>query len=126
MSDEVHAERREPEQPEGAVDLVAEARAVLEQAAVLAAGRSARTLTPGAGAPLTQTLMAITAGRQLHEHQAPGPATLQVLIGEVTLRTGDDELHLRQHQWARIPDEPHDLHADSDAVVLLTVALPRA
>ncbi len=124
MSNEVHAARRGPEQPEGGIDLAGAARELLEQAHGLAAGRAARTLTPGAGAPLKQTLMAIAAGQRLEEHRAPGSATLQVLFGDVTLRTGDDELPLHQGHWAVIPPATHDLRADADTVVLLTVAMP--
>ena len=124
MTNDIHAERRDPEQPQGAFDLLEAAHELLEQARELAAGRAARTLTPGQGAPLKQTLMAIAEGRQLDEHQAPGPATLQVLLGDVVLRTGDVELRLSQHDWAAIPPAPHDLRAEADAVVLLTVAMP--
>jgi quercetin dioxygenase-like cupin family protein len=124
MTSDLHAERRDPEQPEGAFDLGDAARELLEQARELAAGRAARTLTPGAGTSLKQTLLAITAGQRLDEHQAPGPATLHVLLGDVTMRTAASELQLPQQHWAAIPPAPHDLHAVTDAVVLLTVATP--
>lgn len=122
MADHIHADRRDPEQPGGAFDLAAGARELLAQARDLAAGRAARTLTPGEGAPLKQTLMALTAGRELAEHRAPGPATLQVLLGDVSLRTSDTEVQLGEGHWAAIPLESHDLLANADAVVLLTVA----
>lgn len=122
MDDHIHADRRDPEQPGGAFDLATGARELLEQARSLAAGRAARTLTPGEGAPLKQTLMALLAERELAEHRAPGPATLQVLVGDVTLRTGGTELQLGEGHWAAIPPESHDLLANADAVVLLTVA----
>ena len=125
MANEIHAERRDPEQPQGAFDLVEAAHELLDQARGLAAGRAARTLTPGAGTLLKQTLLAITAGRRLDEHQAPGPATLQVLVGDVVLRTGDTQLPLRQGHWAAVPAAPHDLEAETDAVALLTVVMPR-
>lgn len=121
MTDRIHADRRDPEQPDGAFDLAAGAHALVEQAGELAAGRAARTLTPGEGAPLKQTLLALTAGQQLAEHQAPGPATIQAILGEVSLRTADTELSLRQGEWAAIPPVTHDLLATTDAVVLLTV-----
>ena len=124
MTNDLHAERRDPEQPEGAFDLIEAAHELLERARGLAAGRAARTLTPGAGTPLKQTLLAIATGQRLDEHQAPGPATLQVLFGDVIMRTGDGELQLRQHHWAAIPPAAHDLRAETDAVVLLTVAMP--
>lgn len=119
--DAVHAERREPEQPEGALDLAAAGAALLEQANGLAAGRAARTLTPHLGADLKQTLLALCDGRRLGEHPSPGPATLQVLSGAVTIRTGADELQLDTGDWAVLPRESHDLAARADTVVLLTV-----
>lgn len=122
--DRRHADRRDPETPEGSFDLHAAARTLLDQAGDLDAGRSARTLTPRVGGPLKQTLMALRAGRRLAEHRAPGPATLQVLEGSVTLAAGDRTITLAAGEWAVIPDEIHDLSAQVDAVVLLTVALP--
>lgn len=124
MTDDLHAERRDPEQPEGAFDLVRAADELLEQARGLAAGRAGRTLTPGAGAPLKQTLLALAKGQRLDEHQAPGPATLHVLVGDVVMSTGGSELPIPQHHWATIPLAVHDLRAATDAVVLLTVAMP--
>jgi quercetin dioxygenase-like cupin family protein len=124
MTDDIHAERREPEQPSGAFDLTEAARELLGRAGDLAAGRAARTLTPGAGAPLKQTLLAITAGGQLDEHPSPGPATIQVVLGDAVLRAGTEELELHERQWAVLPDAPHDLRAVTDLAVLLTVVNP--
>jgi quercetin dioxygenase-like cupin family protein len=126
MTDPVHAERREPSPPTGAFDLSAAGRELLEQAGELAAGRAARTLTPGAGALLKQTLVALEEGRELAEHTAPGPATLQVLSGQVTLRTDDTTLPVAEHGWVMLPTGAHALHADRTAVVLITVAQPRS
>lgn len=122
MGDEIHAERREPAQPDGPVTLVDLGDEVLAQARELQTGRSARTLTPGAGARLKQTLMALTEGAELAEHRAPGSATIQVLRGEVHLRSSATTLELSAGQWAPIPDETHDLRAMTDATLLLTVA----
>ena len=124
MTSESHAARRDPSQPEGAFDLLDAARGLLEQAGGLAAGRAARTLTPGAGTPLKQTLLALTASQGLEEHQAPGPATLVVLVGDAVLRTADSELELGPNHWAAIPPSPHELRATTDVVVLLSVAMP--
>lgn len=126
MTDPVHAERREPSTPTGAFDLAAGGRDLLEQAGAMAAGRAARTLTPGAGALLKQTLVALAEGRNLDEHTAPGPATLQVLSGQVTLRSGDTTLPVAENGWVVLPTEAHALHADQAAVVLITVAQPQS
>jgi quercetin dioxygenase-like cupin family protein len=122
MADSTHAPRRTPEPPDGPVTLADLAQQVLDQARSLDAGRAAQTLTPGAGAGLKQAILALVAGNRLQDHQAPGPATIQVLHGEVTLGTNRDEVHLVAGQWAIIPDELHNVAAAVDAAVLLTVA----
>ena len=122
--DRRHADRRDPETPDAPFDLFGAARELLAQARDLDAGRSARTLTPRVGGPLKQTVLALVGGRKLDEHRAPGPATLLVLEGTVTLGTETASTTLTAGQWAVIPDETHDLAADDDAAVLLTVALP--
>jgi quercetin dioxygenase-like cupin family protein len=87
-------------------------------------GRTARTLTPGAHAPLKQTLLALGAGHRLQDHRAPGQATIEVIIGRVRLTVDDDEVTLAAGCWAPIPSETHGLLADEDSVALLTVAGP--
>jgi quercetin dioxygenase-like cupin family protein len=121
-----HASRRSPAAPTGPLDLHAAASELLEQAATMNAGRAARTLTPGAGAPLTQTLIALIAGRELQEHDAPGPATLQVLAGTGVLTAGETTVELTTGRWAIIPPRSHSLKADGDLVVLLTVTPHRS
>lgn len=117
-----HAPRREPTEPDGAFDLDAAADDLLAQAGSQASGRAARTLTPGGGGALKQTLLALLADRRLDEHTAPGPASIQVLRGSVTLSTATTSTSVPLHHWATIPTAMHDLCADTDAVVLLTVA----
>lgn len=122
MSDDLHADRRDPETPAEPVGLMELGEGLLAQAHDLQAGRSARTLTPGAGAALKQTLLALTEGVSLQEHTAPGPATIQVLRGEVRLGASGTSTEISAGQWAPIPTEPHDLLALTDATLLLTVA----
>lgn len=122
MTDATHADRRDPEQPIGAFDLAGACDELLASAGELGSGRAARTLTPGAGIGLKQTLLAIREGRMLDEHRTNGRATVQVLRGAVRIITGDAELALHDGQWAIVPAETHAVHADSDAVLLLTVA----
>lgn len=86
------------------------------------AGRSAVTVYGGRDHDLRQTLIALTAGTRLGEHESPGEATLQVLDGEVTLHAGAAAYDLRRGDLGVIPPERHDLAAVTDAVVLLTVA----
>jgi quercetin dioxygenase-like cupin family protein len=123
MTEGIHAPRREPAVPDAPASLPDIGDELLEQARTLDAGRSARTLTPGAGAALKQTLLALVGGTRLEEHDSPGPASLFVLSGDVRLGTSDGGVALTDGQWAAIPDTPHDLAATTDAVVLLTVAV---
>ena len=85
------------------------------------AGRAGRTLVPGAGAALKQTVLALLAGRSLADHDSPAAAALQVLCGAVRLTGGGEELELRPGDHAAIPPVRHGLAAAEDAVVLISV-----
>lgn len=84
-------------------------------------GRSARTVYGGPATALRQTLIALVAGRALQEHASPGEATLQVLCGRVRLVAQDESWPGAAGDLLVIPDARHALHADEDAVALLTV-----
>lgn len=71
---------------------------------------------------MRQTLIALVAGRSLGEHESPGEASLQVLVGTVRLTAGDEVWEGGPGGHVVIPPKRHDLHAETDAVVLLTVA----
>lgn len=122
MSTQVHAPRRVPSEAEGPLDLRVAADELLAEAAGLHAGRSARTLTPGSGAPLKQTLLALRAGERLQDHRAPGPTTLLGVRGTAVLHFDGRSVSLSEHVWTPCPAGPHALEAISDAVVLITVA----
>lgn len=107
---------------ESVTDLPGAADALLSEARSAKAGRAGRTLTPGAGAPLKQTLLALTEGAVLADHESPGDATLQVLTGHVHLTTGDRVIDLNAGGWAPIPPLRHGVEAITDAVLLITVA----
>ena len=110
------------------VDLPRAAGELVQSARNAAAGRAGRTLTPGAGAPLKQSLLALVAGRSLADHESPAAATLQVISGVVRLTGGGQaDIELHAGHFAAIPPLRHGLHALDDAVVLITVAQsPRA
>ena len=95
---------------------------VLAEARNARSGRSAKTLIPGAGAPLKQTLLGLTAGTVLADHDNPGAATLHVISGEVRLTAHNDVWLLDAGQLTPIPPARHGLEAVSDAVVLISVA----
>ena len=102
--------------------LTALVRHHLEKASASSSGRSAHTVYGGHEQVLRQTLIALRAGTQLHEHQSPGEATLQVLHGRVTLVAGNDRWNGSPGDLMVIPAARHALEAVEDSVVLLTVA----
>ena len=105
------------------VDLHELAADLLDRAARGSAHRAASTL-PHPVEGLRQTLIALLGGAELGEHESPGPASLLVIRGRVRIVAGDSTVELGPHQFSPIPDRRHSLHADEDAVVLLSVAVP--
>lgn len=118
---EVHAPRRTPAGPDQPLDLRLAADALLDEAHTLASGRSARTLTPGAGAALKQSLLALTAGERLQDHVAPGPTTLHLVTGTAVLTDDQHAVELTAGTWTPCPVGTHALEAVTDTVVLITV-----
>ena len=90
----------------------------LAQARDANSGRSAYTAVHDG--VLRQTLIALTAGNELSEHNAPPAASLFVLRGRVRLIAGDDVSELSTGALVAIPHQRHSLSAVDDAVVLLT------
>jgi hypothetical protein len=62
------------------LSLDALSRELIKAASAAAAGRSARTVYGGHEHVLRQTLMALTAGSSMSEHENPGEATVHVLL----------------------------------------------
>ena len=85
-------------------------------------GRAAVTVFGGQVHDMRQTLIALVGGRSLGDHESPGEASLQVLSGTVRLTAGDETWEGGAGDYLVLPPHRHDLHADTDAVVLLTVA----
>ncbi len=94
---------------------------LLELARDHSSQRAARTIH--SGDLLRATVIALVSGTELAEHDAPAAATLQVLHGQVRLHWHDGERILDQGEITDIPPARHALRANTDAVVLLTVAL---
>jgi quercetin dioxygenase-like cupin family protein len=82
-------------------------------------GRAAKTVVHEPG--LRVTLIALRAGHELAEHDAPPAATLFIVAGDVQLRTSTSATRLAAGHLTAIPHERHSLLADSDTIVLLTV-----
>lgn len=104
------------------LSLDALAREHLERAAGTPTGRSATTVYGGHEHVLRQTLLALTGGTALAEHENPGEATLLVLRGRVRLTSGDTDWEGRSGDLIAIPPARHALEALEDSVVVLTVA----
>ncbi|HEX8344316.1 MAG TPA: cupin domain-containing protein [Actinoplanes sp.] len=95
----------------------------LATARAAASGRSAKTLYGGHQRSLRQTLITLTAGQRLDEHETPGEATVHVLHGRVRLATNDDETcDGVAGDLIVVSDCRHTLEALDDTAVILTVA----
>ncbi|MEU6393304.1 cupin [Streptomyces sp. NPDC046939] len=84
-------------------------------------GRSAEVLVRED--PLRQSVIALTEGSALEEHNTPQSATLLVLRGRVRLTAVSGDADLTQNELHAIPQERHGLVALTDAVVLLTAVM---
>ena len=93
----------------------------LELARTASSGRSAQTLFGGHDNVLRQTLIALSAGSALDEHENPGEATVQVLHGHVTLVAGDSSWSGSTGDLMVVPDAKHALEAHEDSAILLSV-----
>lgn len=104
------------------LSLQATGREQLVAAATASSGRSARTVYGGHEHVLRQTVIAMTAGRALAEHDNPGDATILVLSGRVRLTAGTVSWEGREGDLLLIPAARHSLLAIEDATVLLSAA----
>ena len=101
--------------------LVAIAREQLKRAAAQPARRSATTVYGGHEHKLRQTVLALSAGASLAEHESPGEATLIVLSGHIRLTAEDAAWEGRTGDLLVVPQTRHGVYALEDSGFLLTV-----
>lgn len=118
MTEHVHA--RTPDS-DGVVVLTEVAGRLLAAAHAHDSHRAAETINSGPS--MRATVIALTAGAELAEHESPPAATLQVIVGQARLHSAERTWHVREGEIVAIPPERHALDAVTDVVVLLTVAL---
>ncbi len=94
----------------------------LELAERASSGRSAHTVYGGHEHQLRQTLIAMTAGHSMAEHDSPGEATVHVLHGRVRLVAGDVSWNGSPGDLLTVPLSRHSLEAVETSAVLLTVS----
>lgn len=104
------------------LSLDAAAREHLKLAADATNGRSSETVYGGHERVLRQTVMALTAGTAIAEHESPGEATLFVITGRIRLSSGGEAWEGRQGDLIAIPAARHAVESLEDSAVLLTVA----
>ncbi|MGH3384781.1 MAG: cupin domain-containing protein [Nocardioidaceae bacterium] len=93
----------------------------LERARQSSNGRASTTVHRGRR--LRQTLLALTAGTRLAEHQSPGDATVLCLRGHVVINVGERSIDVPESTLVDVPAQRHDLVAVEDSLVILTVGV---
>lgn len=107
------------------LSLDAVAREQGRRAAESGSGRAAQTVYGGHEKTLRQTVVALTEGSAMAEHENPGDATVVVLEGRVRLVSGETSWEGRRGDLLVAPHARHSLVALTDAAVLLSVAVSR-
>jgi quercetin dioxygenase-like cupin family protein len=103
------------------LSLTATAREQIRKAVAASSGRAAHTVYGGHDRSLRQTVLALSAGATLAEHENPGEATVHVLAGRVRMDGSGTSWEGSPGDLLVVPQERHSLSALEDSSVLLTV-----
>ena len=109
-----------PDAGQGVVDLAEEGRQLLAAAREAGRDRGVRAVVRQRGQKVV--LLGLPAGGGLPAHDAPGPASLICLEGEVVLSSGGDSWVVPAGSAHVIPRARHDLRAVVDSICVLTVS----
>lgn len=100
--------------------LKAMARQLMDEDAFAESGRNALTLVRGD--EMTVVLTVIRAGTALHEHRAPGPATVILLSGNIRMLGGDEKMPLEPGSAVSFTaDVLHAVEAVEDSAFLIVI-----
>ena len=99
-------------------DLSTVADTILQTALQSEHGRHAELLV--LDGHLRQSVIALTSGSRLADHNAPPAATIQVLRGAIEVTTESGSVRLSQGQLDQLTKERHGVLALEDSVFLLT------
>jgi quercetin dioxygenase-like cupin family protein len=102
--------------------VTAVARQQLKLASTASSGRSSQTIIGGHSHSLRQTVVALSAGQSLAEHDGMGDATVYVLSGKLELISGDKAWKGSAGDLIVIPSTRHSVRAIEDVAFMLTVA----
>jgi len=109
-----------PDAEEGVVDLLAEGQGLLAAARRDEQGRAVRSVVRQSGQNVI--LLGLPAGGGLPDHDAPGPASLLCLSGEVVLSSDGHSWTIPAGSARAIPQARHDLRASMDSICALVVS----
>lgn len=113
-----HVPDRHLDQDVRELDLLAEAAEVLRGAN---GGHGAKTLAKQGS--LRVVLLALARGARIPRHQAAAPISVQALFGAVRFRVAGKEQRLTPGRVLVVArDLPHDLEAEEDSALLLTLS----
>ncbi|KAA0023741.1 cupin domain-containing protein [Antrihabitans cavernicola] len=102
--------------------LTAVARQQLKLASSATSGRSSQTIYGGHSRSLRQTVVGLSAGQSLSEHDNYGESTLLILSGKLQLVSGENKWKGSTGDLLVVPNARHSVEALEDVAFLLTVA----
>ena len=104
------------------ISLDALARQQMKLAATAGGRHTADTVYGGHEKVLRQTVIGMSAGARLAEHENPGEGTVLILRGRVRLSAAETSWEASRGDLLILPESRHSLEAVENSALLLTVA----